>query len=103
MLSAHFQSLKKRLLTVREAEKQRLKELSVRSGNVIKTLQERVGLAEKIIKTAELNAALETEGEKIREYYTETQEEDMAEETQAVLARMQRQSADKASTEVIPV
>lgn len=88
---------------MREAEKQRLKELSVRSGNVIKTLQERVGLAEKIIKTAELNAALETEGEKIREYYTETQEEDMAEETQAVLARMQRQSADKASTEVIPV
>jgi hypothetical protein len=101
MLSAHFQSLKKRLLTVREAEKQRLKELSVRSGNVIKTLEERVALAEKIIKTTELNASLETESEKVREYYTETKEENLEEETQAVLARIQRQTNDKSISEVV--
>ena len=89
-LSTHFQSLKQRLTSVREAEKRKLTLLAVHSGNTIQELKEHVAKAERIIKLAEINSQLETQEERVHPFYTESTQEETQEELEALRARMAR-------------
>merc|ERR1719401_2130734 len=53
----------------RTAEKKRLADLTLNARNCIKSLNDQLGLAEKIIKTAELCRKFETEREKVLPFY----------------------------------
>jgi len=61
----HYQELKGRMTGVREAEDRRLTELTLNSRKAITDLTEKLNLAEKIIRLAELNRKLMTEREKV--------------------------------------
>merc|ERR1712066_1167096 len=53
----------------RTAEKKRLADLTQNARNCIKSLNDQLGLAEKILKTAELCRKFETEREKVLPFY----------------------------------
>merc|ERR1711988_1358509 len=61
----HYQELKGRMTSVREAEDRRLTELTLNSRKAIQDLTEKMNLAEKIIRLGELNRKLMTEREKV--------------------------------------
>ncbi|KAJ3108036.1 Dynein regulatory complex subunit 2 [Phlyctochytrium bullatum] len=71
-IQVHFQSLKRKMNSFREQERRRLTDLTLLSSRVLKDLQAKVEKAEKIIKLAEMNRKLETEGEKIMPFYKNT-------------------------------
>merc|ERR1712054_410951 len=55
IMSRHYQDLKGGMNRFRVAEGNRLKQLSINSGNCIKELEKKLGMANKILKLAELN------------------------------------------------
>lgn len=61
----HYQELKGRMTGVREAEDRRLTELTLNSRKAITDLNEKLNLAEKIIRLGELNRKMMTEREKV--------------------------------------
>jgi hypothetical protein len=71
-IQVQFQTLKKKMNTFREQERDRLTKLTILSNSVIKTLRGKVDKAEKIIKLAEMNRKLETDEEKVVPFYEET-------------------------------
>jgi chromosome segregation ATPase len=71
-IQVQFQTLKKKMNTFREQERDRLTKLTILSNSVIKTLRGKVDKAEKIIKLAEMNRKLETDEEKVVPFYKET-------------------------------
>ncbi|KAJ3365514.1 Dynein regulatory complex subunit 2 [Allomyces arbusculus] len=60
-----FQTLKRKMNGYRDDEKRKLIELTRLASVSTKRLEQRVGMAEKIIKLAEMNSKLETEQEKL--------------------------------------
>merc|ERR1712190_493492 len=68
-IAKHFQELKTRMNLFRTAEEKRLADLTLNARNCIKSLNDQLGLAEKIIKTAELCRKFETEREKVLPFY----------------------------------
>jgi dynein regulatory complex subunit 2 len=70
-IQAQFQSLKKKMNNFRENQRQKLTQVSILSNSVVNVLKEKVEKAEMIIKLAEMNRKLETEGEKINPFYKE--------------------------------
>merc|ERR1712217_413909 len=68
-IAKHFQELKGKMNHFRTAEKKRLADLALNARNCIKSLNDQLGLAEKIIKTAELCRKFETEREKVLPFY----------------------------------
>ncbi|KAI9309711.1 coiled-coil domain-containing protein 65-like protein, partial [Zopfochytrium polystomum] len=68
-IQVHFQALKRKMNNFREAEHQRLTDLTLMSSKTIKELESKVDRAEKIIKLAEMNRKFETEHEKILPFY----------------------------------
>jgi len=76
LIQSHFQELKRKLNKYRENEKEKLITLTTLSNKTIKNLKEKVSLAEKILKLAEMNRKLEMEEEKINPFQTNTFEID---------------------------
>lgn len=74
-MSRHYQDLKGGMNRFRSSEGNRLKQLSVNSGASIKELKNKLTLAEKILKLAELNRLSETEQEKVLPFYQPQAEE----------------------------
>ncbi|KAJ1558798.1 Dynein regulatory complex subunit 2 [Nowakowskiella sp. JEL0078] len=68
-IQVHFQELKFKMNAFRDAEKRKLTKLTILSQGVIKQLEEKVEMAEKIVKLAEMNRKLETEEERILPFY----------------------------------
>merc|ERR1712190_279981 len=68
-IAKHFQELKGKMNQFRTAEKKRLADLTLNARNCIKSLNDQLGLAAKIIKTAELCRKFETEREKVLPFY----------------------------------
>jgi hypothetical protein len=65
-ISKHYQDLKGRMAKFRDGEARRLQELTLNSRAAIKSLSEKLGKSEAILKLGELNRKLETEREKVR-------------------------------------
>merc|ERR1712151_1233462 len=65
----HFQELKTKMNKFRTEEKKRLADLTQNARNCIKSLKDQLGLAERILKTAELCRKFETEREKVLPFY----------------------------------
>jgi len=76
LIQSHFQELKRKLNKYRENEKEKLITLTTMSNKTIKNLKEKVNLAEKILRLAEMNRKLEMEEEKINPFQTNTFEID---------------------------
>merc|ERR1719181_1970358 len=68
-IQKHFQELKAKMTHFRTEEKKRLADLTQNARNCIKSLNDQLGLAEKIIKTSELCRKFETEREKVLPFY----------------------------------
>merc|ERR1719191_2489552 len=68
-IQKHFQDLKQKMNHFRTEEKKRLADLTQNARNCIKSLNDQLGLAEKILKTAELCRKFETEREKVLPFY----------------------------------
>jgi hypothetical protein len=68
-INKHFQELKGKMNHFRTEEKKRLADLTQNARNCIKSLNDQLGLAEKILKTAELCRKFETEREKVLPFY----------------------------------
>merc|ERR1712217_207798 len=68
-IAKHFQELKTKMNMSSSEEKKRLANLTQNARNCIKSLNDQLGLAEKIIKTAELCRKFETEREKVLPFY----------------------------------
>eukprot|EP00929_Paragymnodinium_shiwhaense_P009393 TRINITY_DN11355_c0_g1_i1.p1 TRINITY_DN11355_c0_g1~~TRINITY_DN11355_c0_g1_i1.p1 ORF type:complete len:488 (-),score=219.68 TRINITY_DN11355_c0_g1_i1:201-1664(-) len=68
-IAKHFQELKAKMNSFRTEEKKRLADLTQNARNCIKSLNDQLGLAEKILKTAELCRKFETEREKVLPFY----------------------------------
>ncbi|KAJ3043903.1 Dynein regulatory complex subunit 2 [Rhizophlyctis rosea] len=64
-IAAHFQSLKRKMNAFRDGERKKLTELTMLSNGVIKGLDGKVRRAEGILKLAEMNRRMETEGERV--------------------------------------
>ena len=64
-LSLHFRELKQTMATFRTAEGRKLAEISVAYDTAIKEMEEKMKLAEKILKYAEMTRKLETEREHV--------------------------------------
>lgn len=75
------------MMRLRNSEAAKLKNMVLVSGTCVKTLEERLALAEKILKLQELNAKMETEMEAALPLYAEEQGglEDIIEEEKAAL------------------
>mmetsp|Transcript_47737 Transcript_47737/g.102305 ORF Transcript_47737/g.102305 Transcript_47737/m.102305 type:complete len:488 (+) Transcript_47737:166-1629(+) len=82
-IAKHFQELKAKMNHFRTEEKKRLADLTQNARNCIKSLNDQLSLAEKILKTAQLCRKFETEREKVlpcylsRELQTEFEEGNM--------------------------
>merc|ERR1719191_2329975 len=68
-IQKHFQELKAKMHASRTEEKKRLADLTQNARNCIHSLGDQLGLAEKILKTAELCRKFETEREKVFPFY----------------------------------
>merc|ERR1719261_1796415 len=68
-IAKHFQELKAKMNSFRTEEKKRLADLTQNARNCIKSLNDQLGLTEKILKTAELCRKFETEREKVLPFY----------------------------------
>merc|ERR1712194_42804 len=68
-IAKHFQELKGQMNRFRTGEKKRLADLTLNASNCRKSLDAQLGMAEKIIKTAELCRKFETEREKVLPFY----------------------------------
>jgi len=68
-IAKHFQELKAKMNYFRTEAQKRLSDLTVNARNCIKSLNEQLGLAERILKTAELCRKFETEREKVLPFY----------------------------------
>lgn len=68
-IAKHFQDLKAKMNHFRTEEKKRLTDLTQNARNCIKSLKDQLGLAERILKTAELCRKFETEREKVLPFY----------------------------------
>jgi len=68
-IAKHFQELKAKMNSFRSEEKKRLTDLTQNARNCIQSLNGQLGLAEKILKTAELCRKFETEREKVLPFY----------------------------------
>jgi len=68
LIQSHFQELKRKLNKYREKEKEKLITLTTMSNKTIKNLKEKVSMAEKILRLAEMNRKLEMEEEKINPF-----------------------------------
>jgi len=68
-IGKHFQELKAKMHASRTEEKKRLADLTQNARNCIHSLGDQLGLAEKILKTAELCRKFETEREKVFPFY----------------------------------
>lgn len=68
-IGAHFHELKGRMNRYRDNQAQSLTELTLKSNEAVKKLDEQQNLAERILKLAEMNRKLETEDEKVFPFY----------------------------------
>jgi sulfur relay (sulfurtransferase) DsrC/TusE family protein len=68
-IAKHFQELKGKMNRFRSEERKRLTDLTQNSRNCIKSLTDQLGVAENILKTAELCRKFETEREKVLPFY----------------------------------
>merc|ERR1740129_192902 len=68
-IAKHFQELKAKMNHFRTEEKKRFADLTQNARSCIKSLNDQLGLAEKILKTAELCRKFETEREKVLPFY----------------------------------
>jgi len=68
-IAKHFQELKAKMNGFRTEEKKRLADLTQNARNCTKSLKEKLSLAERILKTAELCRKFETEREKVLPFY----------------------------------
>mmetsp|Transcript_30174 Transcript_30174/g.76318 ORF Transcript_30174/g.76318 Transcript_30174/m.76318 type:complete len:487 (-) Transcript_30174:181-1641(-) len=68
-IAKHFQELKAKMNHLRSEEKKRLADLTQNARNCIKSLNDQLSLAEKILKTAQLCRKFETEREKVLPFY----------------------------------
>ena len=93
MISRHFQELKGRMNKFRDVEARRLQELTLHSQKSIKTLKERLGRAERILKLGELTRQLETEREKVLPFYESSVEDEEKAATDAADMRKSLQSS----------
>mmetsp|Transcript_87474 Transcript_87474/g.155140 ORF Transcript_87474/g.155140 Transcript_87474/m.155140 type:complete len:492 (-) Transcript_87474:96-1571(-) len=68
-IAKHFQELKAKMNHFRTEAQKRLSDLTVNARNCIKSLNDQLTLAERILKTAELCRKFETEREKVLPFY----------------------------------
>jgi len=68
-IAKHFQDLKAKMQASRTEEKKRLADLTQNARNCVGSLEEQIGLAERILKTSELCRKFETEREKVFPFY----------------------------------
>mmetsp|Transcript_22686 Transcript_22686/g.51874 ORF Transcript_22686/g.51874 Transcript_22686/m.51874 type:complete len:490 (+) Transcript_22686:96-1565(+) len=68
-IAKHFQELKAKMNKFRTEKKKNLVDLTQNARNCIKSLNDQLALAEKIIKTSELCRKFETEREKVLPFY----------------------------------
>lgn len=78
-IQSQFLSLKKKMNSFRDDERERLTKLTILSNSVIKKLSVKVEKAEMIIKLAEMNKKLETEEERVIPFYDESELEKIEE------------------------
>ena len=102
-IARHFQELKARMNRFREREAARLQELTINSQAAITTLTERKERAERILKLAELTRKLETEREKVLQFYESSVEEEERAASEAAEVRKSLQSSAAASKDGHPI
>merc|ERR1712093_22359 len=68
-IAKHFQELKAKMNGFRTEERKRLTDLTQNARSCIKSLNDKLGVAENILKTAELCRKYETEREKVLPFY----------------------------------
>jgi hypothetical protein len=93
----------KRLAEHRAREAARLQELTINSQAAITTLTERKERAEHILKLAELTRKLETEREKVLQFYESSVEEEERAASEAAEVRKSLQSSAAASKDGHPI
>jgi len=99
-IARHFQELKAKMNQFRTEEKKRLADLTQNARNCINSLNGQLGLAEKIIKTAELCRKFETEREKVlpfylsRDYLSEFENGDLDFQDEAVAEEIRKELTD---------
>lgn len=82
----HYGELRDRMVRLRNAEASKLKTMVLASGSCVKLLEERLALAERILKLSELNAKMETEMEAALPLYGEGDAlQDLPEDEKAAL------------------
>ncbi|KAG5192465.1 flagellar associated protein [Tribonema minus] len=92
-VQGHFQRLRARMGAYREAQGQRLLELTRDARAAKGKLQEQLDLAERVLKLAELARKAETEAEKISPYYP-SPHTDAVEREEALAADAERRDGD---------
>lgn len=75
-LSLHFRELKDIMAHFRDTESKKLAEISVAFEDAVKNMNEKLRLAEKILKYAEMNRKLETEREQVMPFTVSITESD---------------------------
>jgi len=65
IMSRHYQNLKGGMTRFRNTETNRLKQLTINSGNCITDLTDKIAMSSRILRLAELNRKMETEQEKV--------------------------------------
>lgn len=70
MVAEHFSRLKQRMGRFREIQRQRLVDMSATSNAALKALDEKLALAEKVLRAAALNERLQTEEEAVLGFQT---------------------------------
>lgn len=96
----HYGELRDRMMRLRNAEAAKLKNMVLASGACVKTLDERLALAERILKLADLNSKMETEMEAALPLYQEEGSlEDLPEEEKAALKAAEAQGPAEGAAE----
>eukprot|EP00899_Mesostigma_viride_P021782 jgi/Mesvir1/29605/Mv21460-RA.2 len=93
VMNRHYQNLKGRMNRFREAEIDRLKQLSLNSRAATDSLQEKVRAAERILVLAELNRKMETEQEKVVPFHPIQLDPALEQELAAKVKREQEAAA----------
>lgn len=96
VMTKHYSQLKAQMDRFRRGQQARLKELSRQSGAAMDTLGERISLAERILRLADLCRKLETEQEKVLPFWSPAEalaDEVLEGDLQAARAEMASSSA----------
>jgi len=92
-IQTHFQHLKTRMNKFRDVQGRRLNELTKNANSAKSNLKDRISLAERILKMAELGRKMETEQEKVVPFYVSSVESEIEKQAEDMV-KAQKESND---------